>query len=425
MTATQVSRPPAPGLVGRGLACVPSVSRHVEERARPILDEPGPIHHSLATARYQSPLRYPGAKSGLAPLVGQLVAGAAHHPLVRRVDLLVEPFAGGASTSMRLVGAGAVSRILLADADPLVAAFWQVAADQTEQLIARVREEHAEFIAAGGARALERWDYWRQWRPKPGLSAGPARFEAAVKCLFLNRTTFSGILHGRAGPIGGRSQTSAYSIGCRYNPDALAERISFIGHLYDTRRLIDVWCMDWQRTLDEVASVYKTLVPNHVVAYLDPPYLEKSAKLYNTSFDAGVGWKANFPHERLAEYLRRSMRFRWVLSYDDHPALLQSCLLYARDRMDPAHPSRRNGVRQWRISKRLVRLRYTASSRRDRGGSVDELLLTTLPPTAVPLDASFRAPRSGDPTQPGDAPHRRRTVEGHWRLPADRRRTRI
>jgi hypothetical protein len=48
---------------------------------------------------------------------------------------------------------------------------------------------------------LERWDHWRAWRP-----ARPTDRDIAMKCLFLNRTTFSGILHGRAGPIGGRRQ---------------------------------------------------------------------------------------------------------------------------------------------------------------------------------------------------------------------------
>jgi hypothetical protein len=45
--------------------------------------------------------------------------------------------------------------------------------------------------------------------------------DIAVKCLFLNRTTFSGILHGRAGPMGGRKQQSDYKIDCRFNKDGL------------------------------------------------------------------------------------------------------------------------------------------------------------------------------------------------------------
>ncbi|MGH3566551.1 MAG: DNA adenine methylase [Pseudonocardia sp.] len=345
-------------------------------------------------------MRYPGAKSGLAPLIGTLIRAAASHPRIGNIDLLVEPFAGGASTSLRLVGDGTVDRILLADGDPLVAAFWQIAAQQPQQLISRMRDEHAEYVQHGGSSALARWDYWRQWQPRPGQRPATTRFESAVKCLFLNRTTFSGILHGRAGPIGGRRQESPYPIGCRYNPETLADRISYVGHLYSTHRLVDVWCADWRTTLQEVASAYKALVPNRVVAYLDPPYIEKSTKLYSVSFDPAGSSQRQFPHERLAEHLVQRMRYRWVLSYDAHPALLDSPMLYARNRMDPSPEDKGDGVRQWRISKRIVELSYSASASRSRWNS-PELLLTTLPRSIIPVDKSFAMPQApGEPARP-------------------------
>ena len=57
---------------------------------------------------------------------------------------------------MRLAGAGIVDRILLADADPLVTRFWQVAAADTDWLIDRMWDEPV---------TLDRWDYWRTWTP--------------------------------------------------------------------------------------------------------------------------------------------------------------------------------------------------------------------------------------------------------------------
>lgn len=373
-------------------------TRHVALAPRGIHGAPATISHPLAKARYQTPLRYPGAKSGLAPIIGNLIT-AARQRSIGEVDLLVEPFAGGASTSLRLVGDGTVNRILLADADPLVAAFWQVAAANPAALIARMREEHASYVKIGGNQAVQRWDYWRKWTPSPGTRTEAARFETAVKCLFLNRTTFSGILHGRAGPVGGRAQQSAYAIGCRFNPDALADRIDYVAHLYATGRLVDVWCMDWHDTLDNTASVYKTLVPNRVIAYLDPPYLRKSSTLYNTSFDdreqtlrsvpAPAGWPNAIAHEQLAHYLTREMRYRWLLSYDYDPMLLASQLLYGRNRMNPSSDDRREGVKAWRIVKGLVGLTYTAAAHGDRGNAV-ELLLSTLPPRCVLDNDSIR-----------------------------------
>jgi DNA adenine methylase len=47
-------------------------------------------------------------------------------------------------------------------------------------------------------------------------------------------------------------------------------------------------------------------------------------------------------------------------------------------------------VRAWRISKRLVDLRYSASFTATHRGRREELLLTTLPPSRVPVNDRFR-----------------------------------
>lgn len=343
---------------------------------------------SAATMRYQSPLRYPGAKSGLTPVIGNLIGRATR--VLGTPELFVEPFAGGASTALRLAGSGLVRRVLLADADLLVARFWQVAAADTEWLIDRMMEEPV---------TLERWDYWRQWQPPR-----PDDRDTAVKCLFLNRTTFSGILHGRAGPIGGRKQESPYKIDCRFNKEALKGRLRFVGDLYRSNRLVDVWCGDWKETLDEIPERYPGLIPNRVVAYLDPPYLEKSEKLYSHSFDPWGGfalpkspleshsWLQDLDHYRLAHYLRRKAQVRWILSYDNNPQLTSDPALYAAGRMNPDHnDSAEFHVQRWPITKRLVELRYSASARSPHRGKRQELLLTTLPPSCAPLGDTFQA----------------------------------
>jgi hypothetical protein len=228
------------------------------------------------------------------------------------------------------------------------------------------------------------------------------RLAAAMKCLFLNRTTFSGILHGKAGPIGGRAQASDYAIGCRWNPDAITERLRYVGHLYDVGRLVDVWRKDWRQTLDDVPEHYPQLLPSRVVAYLDPPYVEKSSLLYRTSFDPQGGYggdalgasrpSADILHLSLADYLRTKAQFRWLLSYDNHPMLTQNTWLYAHNRMNPSESDRQVlGVRRWRISKRLVTTRYSAGGRSGKR-SAEELLITTLPPATVPLDQHLRLP---------------------------------
>lgn len=385
-----------------GIADLFGTGKAINAQARPLVTELEGVSHELAHGRYQSPLRYPGAKSALAPVIARVVISAKQSRRVPEVNLLVEPFAGGASASLRMIGDGIVDRILLADADPLVTAFWQAAADDTERLIDRMHDEWRRYVRGGGAAAVERWDYWRSWNPRPATISRNRRLAAAMKCLFLNRTTFSGILHGKAGPLGGRAQTSDYPIGCRWNPDALAERLRYVGHLYNLGRLVDVWRKDWRQTLNDVPEHYPQLLPSRVVAYLDPPYVEKSSVLYRTSFDprggyGGDGLGASRPkddtlHFDLAGYLRTKAQFRWLLSYDNHPTLTQSMWLYAHDRMTPSELDRDVlGVRRWRISKRLVTTRYTAAGRVGKR-SADELLITTFPATSVPLDEQLRLP---------------------------------
>jgi DNA adenine methylase len=367
----------------------------IRERPRPLGDPIFPLPEpALAAMRYQSPLRYPGGKAALVRIIGRLIEASTQ--LLGKPGLLVEPFAGGSATALRLAGAGIVQRILLADADPLVARFWQVAAADTSWLIDRMREEPV---------TLERWEYWREWSPRK-----PNDRDVAVKCLFLNRTTFSGILHGRAGPIGGRAQSGAYQIGCRFNKASLERRLQFVGDLYLTNRLVDVWCKDWEATLADVAEHYPQLVPDRVVAYLDPPYLHKSKKLYSVSFDTLPGHAKSYTetdgwtmkgqqHYRLARYLQRRATYRWILSYDNEPELTSDTDLYGSNWMTPtSKDAALLGVKEWMVSKRVVNLRYTVA-----GPSNDktELLLTTLPPSCVPIDDGLRPLELAGSPSPG------------------------
>lgn len=362
----------------RPLVAVWAAPSQVSSAPRPIIRKLQQLDPDVNKVRYLSPLRYPGAKAGLVPVIEQLVVESSH--TLGRTQLFVEPFAGGASTSLRLLVNGVVERALLADADPMVARFWQVAAADTDWLIDRMWSEPV---------TLERWDYWRTWSPR---KLGDR--DLAMKCLFLNRTTFSGILHGRAGPIGGRQQASAYGIDCRFNKVALARRLQLIGTLYAANRIVDVWCKDWVSTLNDTAEWYPQFLPNRVVAYLDPPYLAKSERLYARSFDPNGGyanslststgmWSHAANHYRLAEYLRRRAQHRWLLSYDYDPVLLNDPALYSAGRMTPTVEDRQAlGVRCWRLSKYVVDLKYSVS--RSYRGARQELLITTLPPSAVP-----------------------------------------
>ncbi|MEZ0108639.1 DNA adenine methylase [Catenulispora sp. EB89] len=293
-----------------------------------------------------SPLRYPGAKRQLVPVIETLIAGNIPPP-----KLLVEPFCGGATTTLRLLGSGAVEHGILADVDPLVAAFWQTAAFDSAWLVTAMRELTI---------TVAEWDRWRATEPSTAR-------DRALKCLFLNRTTFSGILHGQAGPIGGRAQESDYKIDCRFGFDGLERRIKGIADLAATGRLLDVWECDWRESLTRVGDRYGELEEDEIIFYFDPPYVEKAPFLYDWSFKSDE-------HTQLAKALKE-LTYRWLLSYDDTASV--------RELYGPSHDQ----------AVLHVSHRYTAAGSEKRTVR-DELLVTNL--KTIPESDRYRMIVDGD-----------------------------
>lgn len=248
-----------------------------------------------------SPLRYPGGKTRMVPALRSLITSN-----IPRPQLFIEPFAGGASVSLGLLQADEVERVLLADLDPLVAAFWKQAAYNADALIRAMRKEPV---------TVARWDYWRNRRPR-------AELQKALKCLFLNRTTFSGIIGGTAGPIGGRAQTSASKIGCRFNKDGLEQRIRNVARYADEGRIVDVVEASWEETLRLAEFHGADYPPSETLLYLDPPYVKKSGRLYGLGF-------TDKHHARLAEHLMDGTGHGWILSYDADESVMRRYSDYA------------------------------------------------------------------------------------------------
>jgi DNA adenine methylase len=253
-----------------------------DETVLPLLPRP-----AKGSVRLLSPLRYPGAKRQLIPLFDELLRR-------RAVSTFVEPFAGGASVSLHVAANGLADRVVLGEADPLVYHFWQTACFDTDWLINQVETVDV---------SLETWDRLR-------ASDDETSRGQALACLFLNRTSFSGILHRRAGPIGGRAQRSAYGLGCRFPREELARRLRLVGQLADNGRIAAVYLADYEATVAKALAEYSS---EGAFIYLDPPFFAKAATLYRKSF-------ALEDHHRLARYLT-DLNEPWLLSYDDHPVI--------------------------------------------------------------------------------------------------------
>ena len=153
-----------------------------------------------------SPLRYPGGKSKLAPLINLIIKNTGNI-----CNTYIEPFAGGAGVALTLLLRNKVKQIVINDYDKAIYSFWKSLKDETNELINLIKKTSLSI------------DEWKRQRniylnenKKHSLQLGFAAF-------YLNRTNRSGILTG--GVIGGHKQKGKYLIDARYNKNDLILRI--------------------------------------------------------------------------------------------------------------------------------------------------------------------------------------------------------
>lgn len=240
-----------------------------------------------------TPLRYPGGKSQLAPLVIDLL---------KTNDLLygeyAEPFAGGAGIALTLLLNSYVSRIYLNDIDPAIHAFWHSVLHDTNALCQRVTDTQVTM------------DEWHRQR---AIYLDPTCADLGAKgfaTLFLNRTNRSGILRG--GVIGGLNQDGSYKLDCRFNRGDLVRKIRRIATHAEQ---IELSCLD-------AATFITTVVPRtseDTLVNLDPPYYGKGPELYTNFY-------RHDDHAALADAVGRMQR-HWMVTYDDTPEIRR---LYSR-----------------------------------------------------------------------------------------------
>lgn len=235
---------------------------------------------------HASPLRYPGGKGALYPLVRDTLR---MNNLCEGV--YVEPYAGGAGLALSLLFTGEVSSVVINDLDPAIHAFWKSVTGETDRFIRKTLEVPITI------------EEWVRQKEVYANANDADTFDLGFATFFLNRTNRSGVLNG--GPIGGKSQTGKYKIDARFNRKGLSERIRLIG-LHATR--IAVSREDGKDIIAEYSGRERTLV------YADPPYYEKSGTLYMNKF-------ASKDHKDLADLLNSRSQFYWILTYDDAPQI--------------------------------------------------------------------------------------------------------
>lgn len=241
-----------------------------------------------------SPLRYPGGKAAITPLVEKFVNK-------QYISAYAEPFSGGAGVALNLLTDKKVPKIILNDKDPAVYSIWKNIIFDTDK-----------FIDAIDKIPVTMSEYEKQ-KAFFKTCSSPS-FDFGLAAFFLNRTNVSGVLTG--GPIGGVAQAGKYKIDCRFNKDKLKSKIKAIGDLRDK---IELYNED-----------FEDFIKNHtnpdVFVYIDPPYIDKGRILYKEKMNETA-------HTKLRDIIDAAV-FPWLISYDDCDVIRT---LYSKYTIEPVY----------------------------------------------------------------------------------------
>ncbi len=239
-----------------------------------------------------SPLRYPGGKTQLAPLVIDLLKK--NHLLYGKY---VEPFAGGAGLAWKLLLNSYVSHIYINDIDRAIYAFWHSTLNSTDEMCARIESAKINVSEWHRQRAIQDQRY-------------STLIDLGFSTLFMNRTNRSGIIRG--GIIGGLDQRGNFKIDCRFNKNDLIRKIRRIA---SHKTQVTLSRLDALKFLTIVVPEIKGVA----LLNLDPPYMKIGPELYRNHYIPE-------DHAALAKAVRR-IKHRWIVTYDD---TLEARALYQR-----------------------------------------------------------------------------------------------
>lgn len=231
-----------------------------------------------------SPLRYPGGKTQLYPVVRAIL-----HENGMTGTTYVEPFAGGCGLALKLLFKGDVDHIALNDFDVAIYAFWFSILNYTDKFCSLLVDVPI---------TVDEWEKQKEIYKNLDinniLSLGFATF-------FLNRTNVSGVIKG--GLIGGKKQNGNFKIDARFSKEGLLKRIRKIA---EYNKCISLY------NLDAIDFIEKTLVKlKNPFINFDPPYVKKGSSLYKNAYSEN--------EHRLLSRKISSCNMPWIVTYDICP----------------------------------------------------------------------------------------------------------
>lgn len=237
---------------------------------------------------FYSPLRYPGGKGKLTPLIELLIDKYGH-----RGGIYIEPFAGGAGVAIELLEKGVVSEIVINDLDKGIYSFWRAILEETDRFLEQV------------SRVPLTIDEWKKQRNICFGNNKKYSFELGFATFYMNRTNRSGII--KAGVIGGMEQSGLWKLDARFNREDLIFRIKKI---VENKSKIHLYNKDIKSFLENYVPKYE----ENAFIYFDPPYFNKGKQLYLNFFNYN-------DHIRIEKLIDDTVNCDWIITYDDEPEI--------------------------------------------------------------------------------------------------------
>lgn len=232
-----------------------------------------------------SPLRYPGGKSSIYPMIAAIIDSNFSQPCS-----YVEPYAGGGGLALALLFSNKAKDIYLNDLDKAIWSLWYSILNDVDSFIEKIKSTEVSM------------DEWHKQRHIQNNTSNYSILDVGFSTFFLNRTNRSGIIL-KAGVIGGLSQSNEkYKLDCRFNKEALIGKILRINEQRERIHIFNNDAVDFLKEID-------CRDMNDVCFFIDPPYYEKGASLYTNFYDKN-------DHAKIADTIS-SLKNRWILTYDN------------------------------------------------------------------------------------------------------------
>ena len=234
-------------------------------------------------------MRYPGGKTWLVPHIRAWLA------TMDSPQLLIEPFAGGAITSLTAIMEDLAPRCLMVELDQDVAAFWSAALHLSDQMIARIDD----FTPT-----RDNVDILEHHHPKTVVDRG-------FRTLVLNRTRRGGILAKGAALT--RIGENGKGLSSRWYPETIKQRLMTIA-AHANR--IDFRAADGMSILEQRLN---DRLRHGTAVFVDPPYTAAGKQAGRRLYTHNA-----IDHPRLFTILAQIVQQggEFLATYDESPEVL-------------------------------------------------------------------------------------------------------